>query len=176
MVDEARTFDRPLEGATGRSFEDFYEREFRSLVGLAYALSGSHAGAEDLAQEAFLRAHRDWHRIAHYDRPEAWVRRVVANLSVSALRRSAVEVKALGRLAVGQLRSIQPLPDRDAAFWSAVRRLPRRQSQVVALHYLEDRSVSDIAAILGIADGTVKKHLHDARTSLARAFDEEVDA
>src|SRR4051812_12592232 len=76
-----------------KSFEEFYEREYRAVVGLAYALSGSGSGAEDLAQEAFLVAHRDWDRVGTYGRPDVWVRRVVANLSVSVFRRRVVEAK-----------------------------------------------------------------------------------
>ena len=52
-------------------------------------------------------------------------------------------------------------------FWASVRELPERQQAVVVLHYLEDRSVADIAAVLDIAEGTVKAHLHKARAALA---------
>src|SRR5918997_6471179 len=89
---------RPPVEATPERFEDFYEREYPPVVGLAYALSGSRWGAEDLAQEAFLAAHRDWDRISTYEQSGAWVRRVVANLSVSAFRRRIAEAKALARL------------------------------------------------------------------------------
>jgi RNA polymerase sigma-70 factor (ECF subfamily) len=60
-------------------------------------------------------------------------------------------------------------------FWDAVRSLPRRQAHVVALFYLEDRPVAEIAQILEIAQGTVKKHLFDGRQALARrlGLDEE---
>jgi DNA-directed RNA polymerase specialized sigma24 family protein len=100
----------PLEAAvegSSPSFEDFYVREYPAVVGLAYALSGSRWGAEDLAQEAFLAAHRQWDRIGSYDQPGAWVRRVVANLSVSSFRRRAAEAKALARFALTQA---PPLP------------------------------------------------------------------
>ena len=76
----------PLIRPVPEAFEDFYAREYLGVVGLAYALSGSRWGAEDLAQEAFIAAHRDWDRIGLYDKPGAWVRRVVANLSVSSFR------------------------------------------------------------------------------------------
>lgn len=56
------------------------------MVELAYALSGNRAGA-DIAQEAFLRAHRDWHRVGRYQYPGAWVRRAAVNLAASAVRR-----------------------------------------------------------------------------------------
>jgi RNA polymerase sigma-70 factor (ECF subfamily) len=56
----------------------------------------------------------------------------------------------------------------NAELWDAVRALPPRQAQVVALHYLEDRSVSQIAAILDCAEATVKVHLRRGRLELAR--------
>jgi hypothetical protein len=62
-------------------FDAFYLREFRGVVKLAYALSGSQLAAEDIAQEAFLRAYRDWSRISHLQRPEAWVRKVAVRLA-----------------------------------------------------------------------------------------------
>ena len=87
------------------SFEDFYLKDYQAVVGLAYALSGSRWLAEDLAQEAFLAAHRNWPRVSAYDQPGAWVRRVVANLSVSAFRRRMVEAKALVRLGLASATS-----------------------------------------------------------------------
>jgi RNA polymerase sigma-70 factor (ECF subfamily) len=153
------------------SFEEFYATEYPAVVGLAYALSGSRWVAEDLAQDAFLAAHRDWDRIAAYEQPGSWVRRVVTNLSVSAFRRRLSEAKALGRLALWRESALGELAAEDVEFWGAVRMLPRRQAQVVALHYLEDRPVAEIADTLGIAAGTVKKHLHDGRRELARRLE-----
>lgn len=150
------------------TFEDLYARDFAAVVGLAYALSGSRAGAEDLAQEAFLAAHRSWDRVGRYDDPGAWVRRVVANLSVSAFRRRLAEAKALTSIAIGSARALPKLSDDDAEIWRTVRTLPRRQRQVIALRYLEDMPVAQIALVLGTAEGTVRKHLHDGRLTLAR--------
>lgn len=159
--------DPPVEASPER-FEDFYVREYLAVVGLAYALSGSRWAAEDLAQEAFLAAHRDWDRIGSYQHPAAWVRRVVANLAVSAFRRRVAETKALARIALGRGEVVPDLAAADPEFWIAVRALPRRQAQVVALYYLEDRSVADVAGILDMTLGTVKRHLYDARRTLAR--------
>ena len=136
------------------------------MLALAYVLSGSRSAAEELAQDAFLAAHRRWDRISAYEDPAAWVRRVCANRAVSALRRRLSEGRALTRL--GSRRVLpDELPAPSAAFWRAVRELPARQAQVVALHYLEDRSVADVAHVLGCAEGTVKAHLHRARRTLA---------
>jgi RNA polymerase sigma-70 factor (ECF subfamily) len=160
---------------TSETFEDFYEREFPAVVGLAYALSGSRSGAEDLAQEAFLAAHRRWDRVGTYERADVWVRRVVANLSVSTFRRRMVEAAAYARVTLGTSEALPELSADDVEFWRAVRSLPRRQSQVIALHYLEDLPVAEIASILGTAEGTVKKHLHDGRRALARRLELEED-
>jgi RNA polymerase sigma-70 factor (ECF subfamily) len=153
---------------SSKAFEDFYVREFPAVVGLAYALSGSRAGSEDLAQEAFLAAHRDWERVGTFDRPDIWIRHVVANLSISQLRRRYAEARALGRLVLRTRTTLPELSAEDAEFWAAVRSLPRRQAQAIALHYLEDRPVAEIAQILGTADGTVKKHLYEGRRALSR--------
>jgi RNA polymerase sigma-70 factor, ECF subfamily len=150
-------------------FDDLYRRDFRALLALAYGLSGSRSAAEELAQEAFLAAYRGWSRIGGYDDPSAWLRRVVVNRSVSVTRRRMAEVRALARLGG---RRVLPgeLPESEEALWRAVRVLPERQAQVVALYYVDDRSVAEIARILQCAEGTVKAHLHRARQALAAAL------
>jgi RNA polymerase sigma-70 factor (ECF subfamily) len=148
---------------------DLYRREYRRVVALAYGLSGSRSAAEELAQEGFLAAHRSWDRIAGYEDPGGWVRRVVANRAVSQVRRRVAEAKALTRVGA---RPVLPteLAAHDAEFWREVRRLPTRQAQAVALHYLEDRPIDEIARILDISPETVRVHLHRGRKALAEAL------
>jgi RNA polymerase sigma-70 factor (ECF subfamily) len=148
-------------------FEVFYRRDFRAVVGLAYALSGSRWAAEDLAQEAFLAAHRQWSRIGTYEAPGAWVRRVVANMAVSAFRRKAAEARAVGRYMAGRQTPLIELEPVDHEFWEAVRDLPPQQAKAIALHYLEDRPVKQVAEILGCSESTAKVHLHRGRLALA---------
>jgi RNA polymerase sigma-70 factor, ECF subfamily len=153
-----------------REFDAFALRERPALVAFAWSLTGDGGWAEDLAQEALAAAWQGWDRIGGYDRPGAWARRVVANRAVSRGRRTGREERALGRLASRRAPAIE-LDEADDGFWAAVRELPDRQAQVVALHYLEDRGVAEIAGILGCAEGTVKAHLHRGRLALARALD-----
>lgn len=155
--------------AEAATFEELYRRDFPRLVSLAHGLSGSRSAAEELVQEAFLTAHRRWDEIGAYADPSAWLRRVVLNRSVSAVRRRMAEAVALARLG-GRRMLPDALPEHDEAVWRAVRQLPPRQAQVVALYYVDDRSVAEIAAILDCADGTVKAHLHQARHTLARVL------
>ncbi len=149
------------------AFESFYGREYRKVVALAYALSGSRSGAEDLAQEAFIAAHQRWDRIGAYEKPEAWVRRVVANMAISAFRRRTAERKAVERLAGQTPLELPELEPEDERFWQLVRELPTRQTQAITLHYLEDRSVAEISEILGCSQNTAKVHLFRGRQSLA---------
>lgn len=161
---ENPTSETPLVQAVP-AFEVFYRIEYRRVVGLAYALSGSRLAAEDLAQEGFIAAHKRWDTIGLYDEPGAWVRRVVANLSVSRFRRLAREAKALALLR--RARALPDLEPEDDAFWHAVRSLPKRQAQAIALFYLEDLPVRAIADILECTEATVRVHLHKGRQRLA---------
>jgi RNA polymerase sigma-70 factor, ECF subfamily len=149
-------------------FEEVYLQEFPRVFALAYTLSGSRWAAEDIAQDAFLVAHRQWGRIGGYDDPGAWVRRVAANLAVSAVRRRLAEARALVRLAGRREPSSTDLPAEDGDFWRAVRQLPRRQAQVVTLVALEDLSTAEVAAMLGCSQRTAQVHLQKARATLAQ--------
>ncbi len=147
-------------------FDDFYRADFPAVVGLAYALTGSRTAAEELAQEAFVAAFRRWNDLVAYDEPGAWVRRVLVNRCRSWGRRRAAEIRAITRLR-GRRQPLARLEPVDDEFWAAVRSLPARQAQVVALHYLEDISVAEIAEVLGITSGSVKTHLHRGRRRVA---------
>jgi RNA polymerase sigma factor (sigma-70 family) len=150
-------------------FDVFYRRELPRLVAFAAALSGS-SSADDIAQEAMLAAYRRWDVVARLDLPAAWVRRVCANRAVSVLRQRAVEARALLRL--GSRRpAAEPLAHEHETFWAEVRQLPRRQAQVIALHYIYDLGVAEVAATLGCAEGTVKVHLSRGRAALALRLD-----
>jgi RNA polymerase sigma-70 factor, ECF subfamily len=149
------------------TFDDFYRREHRYVLGLAFVLTGNQWVAEDTAQEVFTAAFRHWRSIVAYDSPGAWVRRVTCNRAASALRRRVREAKALMRLA-GRTQTYIELDEGDEAFWQAVRRLPPRQAQAVALYYMEDYSVREISEVLDCSEGTVKTHLSRAREAVAR--------
>ena len=154
-----------------RDFDQFYLENYRSVVALVYTLTGSRHGAEDIAQDAFLRTHRLWREVSGYERPDGWVRVVAINLARSRLRRIGAETRALGRVAGITRTAFPELEPHNERFWQAVRDLPRRQREVVALHYLEDRPVADVAEILGVAESTVKNSLAQGRRTLARTLE-----
>ncbi len=151
-------------------FEVFYRREYDRSVRLAYVLSGSRWGAEDLTQDAFVEAHRHWQDIGHYEDPGGWVRRVIANRSVSRYRRRRAEARALLKVAAGSKKALPDLTPETEEVWDAVRRLPRRQAQVVALTYLDALSLQEVADILDVAVPTVGTHLQRGRKTLSRVL------
>ena len=154
-------------------FDDFFTDEYPRLVTVLTALTGNKVLAEDIAQEAMVRAHQRWERVSRYDIPAAWVRRVAINLASNGRARRRSEKRALARLA-GERPTWEVQMGRDDGpddFWSTVRRLPARQAAAIALHYLEDRPVAEVAEILGCAEGTAKVHLHKGRHNLAKMLD-----
>jgi RNA polymerase sigma factor (sigma-70 family) len=158
------------------SYESFFRSEYRGLVALAYAMTGSRVVGEDLAQDALLVAYRRWDYIAGLDRPEAWVRRTCTNLATSWRRRKGAELRALirsGPPSGGDAPTANTgATDDDEAFWARVRRLPKRQAQCVALRYVYGCSVAEVAEMLGCTEGSVKKHLARAKERLQAAFGE----
>lgn len=132
-----------------------------ALLRFAYLLTGDSSRAEDLVQEALLRAHGRWGTGALAN-PEAYVRRIIANGNVSWWRRrsSHEQVGVVRDAAVSD--GSQARADRDAV-WDALGALPRRQRAVLVLRYYEAIADRDIAQILGCAEGTV-------RSLAARAF------
>ena len=153
------------------TFDAFFRREYPRLVTLARALSGSRESAEDLAQDVMVALLRRWDEIARLDNPTGYARRACARsgclLAPSSLGRDA---------RAGPARVSSRAAAADAGWRRAglaeVRRLPRREAQVVALYYGCDMSVADVAGVLGIADGTVKAHLSHARARLSARLGE----
>ncbi len=146
-------------------FDEMYRREYPQLVRLAYALCGRRDVAEEIVQDAMMKALARWPRVRDYDRPGAFVRRIVVHDTTSVLRRRAAELKALTRL--GSRASSEAVLDPEVdEFWRLVRTLPARQAQVVALFYGDDQTTADIASLLSIAEGTVRATLAQARDAL----------
>jgi RNA polymerase sigma-70 factor (ECF subfamily) len=154
---------------TAAAFDAFARRERRPLVAFAWSLTGDFAAAEDLAQAALEAAWRAWDQVGAMDRPGAWARRVVINQASDRGRRAGREARALRRWA-GRERAVVELEPEDDRFWAEVRKLPDRQCHAMALRYLENLSVAEIALVLGCAEGTVKSHLHRGRLALAAAL------
>jgi RNA polymerase sigma factor (sigma-70 family) len=160
---------------TPEPFDVFYLREFPKVVGLLHGLLGSRLVAEELAQETFLVAYRDWGRISGLDNPRAWVRKVAINQRGSFLRAYLRQQTRERDAVVRHEDDSIKLADDHEEVWQAIRTLPPLQAQVIALHYYEDYSVAQVAAALGRAPGTIKAQLHHGRRKLARLLGAETD-
>lgn len=159
----------------GLDFDAFFRTQYPSVVRLSYSLCGSMQVAEELAQEAFITAHRRWKGLATFDRPDLWIRRVVINRSISHRRRLASEQRAFQRLR-GRRREVVEPAVTDEAVWQAMRELSPRQAEVLALFYVEDQPLSAVAEILQLGEETVKTHLKRGRAALAAKLGEEGEA
>lgn len=159
-------------GPAEASFEAFYRGEYAAVVRLAFTLTGRRDLAEEIAQEGFLAAHRNWEKVSGFEDPAGWVRRVVSNRCVSSGRRHLTGLRLLARLS--RERPAEPVLSAESdELWAAVRNLPKRQAQVLALVFLEDRSVAEIAAVLGCGEETVRTHLRRGRKAMADRIHEQ---
>lgn len=150
-------------------FDEFFAAVYPRLLRLAWALTGRRDVAEEHVQEALFSAHRHWSQVSNLDEPGAWVRRVLINRCVSTARRRATEARLLVRLGSRRAEEIE-LPEAADELWAQVRRLPARQAQVIALVYLEDLAMAEVAEILECSESTARTHLRRARIALAAAL------
>ena len=152
------------------------------VLRLSRWLLGDASEAEELRQEVWLRVVRHWRAGGRPDDWRAWITRVTVN-ACHDRRRSAWWRR--GR-STGDAEAVLDLvargasPEDEAAageerrrIWHAFRRLPTRQREVFTLRHLEGQSTSEIATLLGIAPGSVKRHLFRAVRSLRTALRRE---
>jgi RNA polymerase sigma-70 factor, ECF subfamily len=147
------------------SFEAFYAAAYRRVVGQVFALLGDLQEAEDVTQDAFAKASFHWKRIAAYDQPEAWVRRVAFNGAHNSSRRARRWLVALARL--GPPAQVPAVSADRLDLHRALGRLAPRHREVLVLHYVAELSVDEVARQLRLPPGTVKSRLSRARNALA---------
>ncbi|MBB2944102.1 RNA polymerase sigma-70 factor (ECF subfamily) [Actinoplanes lutulentus] len=146
-------------------FDDFYRDTSVRMVRYGYALTGDLAEAQDLVQEAYTRAWRQWGTVSAHPAPDAWIRLVLARLATDRRRRLRGWWAALSRS--GPPEPVRPPADDTVLVTTALRQLPEHLRQALALHYLFDLPVADIAEETGAAVGTVTSWLTRGRRELA---------
>ena len=152
------------------AFAGIVERWQGPLVNLAYRFCRDRGKAEDMAQDAFLRAFTRLHQWRQDAKFSTWLYAVALNVFRSATRREHVPelpLEAGGDAVV----SNNPLEDfetrqRHALVRRMVRTLPRRYREAVILFYFLDQNVAEAANVLGLPDGTLKARLHRGRELL----------
>lgn len=163
-----RLFGRSAQQAEA---EAYVEGAMPRLVGLAHAMTGTRADAEDLVQDTLATIITKWSRVREADNIDAYVRRTMVNTLISRKRRRA-STEVVSHEAVTADWSAPPVPaadgvvvDRDRVL-AMVRRLPDRQRAVVAPRYYEDLADRDIAHALGCTEQAVRSAAHAALRSL----------
>jgi RNA polymerase sigma factor (sigma-70 family) len=155
-----------------------FHAEGRSLVRLARLFVDDRDAAEDIVQEAFLRLARHAGRIDADDRAPAYLRSIVLNLARDHNRRGLVSLRhhaASGREIDVFDDAADPLvrSEEHRRVIDAVRLLPTRQRDCVALRYFEELSIEGIAATLGVSVNSVKTHLQRAMVTLDKSLGEQ---
>jgi RNA polymerase sigma-70 factor (ECF subfamily) len=157
-------------------FELFYKSWFRPLLRLLLTLTRDRLLAEDVAQETMIVMKGDWEKVKDKEQPK-----YILGVGIRILRRIEARMQKENEsmnllLQLANEEYIAP----DTNSWviehqdivRAIRSLPRRQAEVIALHYLCDFTLTDIAEILSLTIGAVKFHLHHARGSLKDRMDD----
>ncbi|HEY2794138.1 MAG TPA: RNA polymerase sigma factor [Micromonosporaceae bacterium] len=142
-------------------WEQIYQARYRRLVALVAMVTGSLPDAEEAVQEAFVRALGRAGR--GVDDPEAWLYRVAINHVRSRWRRLTV---ARRHAATDEPLVTSGNPEDRLVLMAALQRLPYAQREALALHYVADMSVADIARRLDLPTGTVKARLSRGREAL----------
>jgi RNA polymerase sigma-70 factor (ECF subfamily) len=147
------------------SFDELYRATNRRLLQYAYAMTGDFATAQDLTQEAYIRAWRNWRQVESFERADAWLRLVVTRLVTDRWRRLRTSRRLGGAF---QRPDTVPPPSEDGVILvAALRRLPVAQRRAICMYHLLDLPISQIAIEAGVAEGTVKSWLTRGRATLA---------
>jgi RNA polymerase sigma factor (sigma-70 family) len=149
-------------------FERVFRSAYRSVLQTTSLVLQDRGRAEEVTQDAFLRLYERWGSAVSVEHPTAWVRRVAVRDAIRRAKRERV-------VPVVSLADSHGLGDRlpDIDLVRAVGALPPRQRAAVALHYLEDLPVDEVARLMEVAPVTVRQHLFKARAQLADRLGEK---
>ena len=152
-------------------FEWVFRSTYASVLRTTSLILHDRGRAEEVTQDAFLRLCERWRGLQAVEYPEAWVRRVAVRNAVRSAQQTRLH-QAPPPDDEGQPTWDDP-PDVDLA--RAVASLAPQQRAAVALFYLDDLSVEDVAHHLGVSTSTVKQHLYRARARLAALLSETME-
>lgn len=181
---ESGEHEIPLEGRhvplDRAAFDQHVLRHRAELIAAGVRLAGSRAEAEDLVQEAVMRAWMFWHRFEPGTNGRAWMHRILLNTFINGYRKRRREREVLAEVQAEELRdlgwdshvSLTPGESLGDEVSAALRRLPEDFRRVLVLVDLEDRSYRDAALVLGCPIGTVMSRLHRARMAMKRELGE----
>lgn len=168
----------PLDGSASPA-EERIVAVYRETIDALYGYVSRHCGgdralAEDVTQETWLRAVREWRKSGPPDRPIAWLTTVARNLLASYFRKhparlaSATPVESLADTAAAPAAESS---DVRAAVTDALGRMPPAEAQLLEAYHFDDRRVAHIALTAGVSERAVEGRLRRARQRLRRELE-----
>jgi len=155
-------------------FESLVSRHGERLIQSLAVIFLDRALAEDAAQEAFVQLYLHWDDVTKRGDPQAWLYRVAVNKCKDFSRGLARASRLFQRLADASPSEVSAEDwTPSGEFMGILRTLPTRQRAAAALYYSADFSVAEIAAVMGISEGSVNSHLHRARVALKQILEAE---
>lgn len=152
--------------------EQLVDERYARLLARATLVAASPADAEDLVQDALVATFASRARFTHVAQAEQYVRRAIVTRSVDRARSAASERRAVERSAAQPVPVVEiELPGLQRDVVAALADLTPRQRACVVLRHVEDLSIAETAALLGLGEGTVKRYTADATAALQRRLD-----
>ncbi len=154
------------------AFNQLVTRYQDAIFGAAYALLGNAPDAQDIAQETFLHAWRNLESLRDGEKFPVWLYRIAQNLAKNHLTRQRRPMASLDVLE-GSASTSQEQHEEAATVvvQEAISTLSEANRLATTLFYINGYSVEEVAALLGVPAGTVKRRLHDARNHLRRQME-----
>lgn len=155
-----------------QEFEDRLRESSSLAVRVAYSVLRQRQDAEDVAQEAFAKAHRCFSQLRDRDSFRAWLVRMTWRLAIdrwrSDRRRTAREQSGMREAADPTAEGIAAERERAERLWRAIEDLPEKLREAIVLSAIQGYDVREVATLLGLPEGTVKSRLFLARKGLAQ--------
>ena len=181
MSDESSYLNRARAGDEA-AWAEIVREHGEAMFRLAYLMLGDADEADDLAQEAFVRAYKALHTFDASRPLRPWLLTIVSNLSSNRLRSVRRYFAALRRSAQSGVETSSKLEDRTAreweadTLWQAVRKLKVGEQEVIYMRYFLELSEAEMASAMAVPHGTVKSRLHRALARLREVVDREFPA
>jgi RNA polymerase sigma-70 factor, ECF subfamily len=164
------------------SVDEDLEREFEARLvesstlafRVAYSVLRQREDAEDVAQDAFAKAHRTFRQLRDRERFRAWLVRMTWRLALDRRRSDRRRLVREDGVAMG-VSGVVDAADVEASeraghLWRAIDRLPEKLRLAIVLTNIEGHDIREVAALLAIPEGTVKSRLFDARRQLKESL------
>ena len=167
---EARAVER-VQNGDAEAYDTLVSKYLRRVVAIAWSITRNATDAEELAQEAFVKAFQNIGRFRAGEPFGPWIGRIVTNLAFDVMKHrrkfrheELAETEAATRRDDADVAAVSN--DIGARIDAAIESLPEMQRLVARLHLVEEMNHAEIAAVLDLSEGTVRSHLSHARTKL----------